>query len=323
MKIITEQELNLAADCLRDGGLVAFPTETVYGLGANALNPIAVAKIFEAKQRPTFDPLIVHISDIKQLNDLYAAPIEPLVFSLAEKFMPGPLTIVYKKSAIVPDLISSGLDTVAVRMPAHPLAHKLIALAGVPVAAPSANRFGQLSPTSYKHVAKQNMKIDYLIAGDAVDNLVGIESTVVMVENNCCTVLRPGIITVEDIAQVLPEIKVELAQHNNKISSPGLLNSHYSPLKPLFFVDDIMTELPENSGIILHNVNQTKKNAVKTIFTSESGDLLEIAANLFTSLHAMEDDDSVKQIYIERVSETGIGISIMDRLKKATYQYQA
>ena len=322
MKIITEQELNLAADCLRDGGLVAFPTETVYGLGANALNPIAVAKIFEAKQRPTFDPLIVHISDIKQLNDLYAAPIEPLVFSLAEKFMPGPLTIVYKKSAIVPDLISSGLDTVAVRMPAHPLAHKLIALAGVPVAAPSANRFGQLSPTSYKHVAKQNMKIDYLIAGDDVDNLVGIESTVVMVENNCCTVLRPGIITVEDIAQALPEIKVELAQHNHKISSPGLLNSHYSPLKPLFFVDDIMTELPENSGIILHNVNQNQKNAVKTIFTSESGDLLEVAANLFTSLHAMEDDDSVKQIYIERVSETGIGISIMDRLKKATYQYQ-
>ena len=138
MKIITEQELNLAADCLRDGGLVAFPTETVYGLGANALDPIAVAKIFEAKQRPTFDPLIVHISDVKQLNDLYASPIEPLVFRLAEKFMPGPLTIVYKKSAIVPDLISSGLDTVAVRMPAHPLAHRLIALAGVPVAAPSA-----------------------------------------------------------------------------------------------------------------------------------------------------------------------------------------
>ena len=103
MKIITEQELNLAADCLRDGGLVAFPTETVYGLGANALNPIAVAKIFEAKQRPTFDPLIVHISDVKQLHDLYASPIEPLVFRLAEKFMPGPLTIVYKKSAIVPD----------------------------------------------------------------------------------------------------------------------------------------------------------------------------------------------------------------------------
>ena len=322
MEIITEQELNVAADCLRDGGLVAFPTETVYGLGANALNPIAVAKIFEAKQRPTFDPLIVHISDVKQLNDLYASPIEPLVFSLAERFMPGPLTIVYKKSAIVPDLISSGLDTVAVRMPAHPLAHKLITLAGVPVAAPSANRFGQLSPTSYKHVAKQNMNIDYLIAGDAVDNLVGIESTVVMVENNCCTVLRPGVITVEDIAQSLPEIKVELAQHNNKISSPGLLNSHYSPTKPLFFLDKTISELPENSGIILHNVDQNKRNAVKAIFTSENGNLLEVAAHLFTSLHSMEDDDLVKQIYIERVQEAGIGISIMDRLKKATYQYR-
>ena len=321
MKIITEQELNLAADCLRDGGLVAFPTETVYGLGANALNPIAVAKIFEAKQRPTFDPLIVHISDVNQLNDLYASPIEPLVFRLAEKFMPGPLTIVYKKSAIVPDLISSGLDTVAVRMPAHPLAHRLIALAGVPVAAPSANRFGQLSPTSYKHVAKQKMKIDYLIAGDDVDNLVGIESTVAMVENNRCTVLRPGIITVEDIAKALPGIEVELAQHNNKISSPGLLNSHYSPLKPLFFVDKTMKELPENSGIILHDKKQDKLNAVKVIYSSENGNLLEIAAHLFTSLHTMEDDDKVQRIYIEPVAEKGIGISIMDRLKKATFQY--
>ncbi len=322
MKIITEEAITEAAACLRDGGLVAFPTETVYGLGANALNPLAVAKIFEAKQRPTFDPLIVHISDIDQLNQLFAAPIEPLVFELAKHFMPGPLTIVYKKSAIVSDLISSGLDTVAVRMPAHPLAHKLIQLAGVPVAAPSANRFGQLSPTSYKHVAKQKMKIDYLLAGDDIDHLVGIESTVVMVENNRCTVLRPGIITAEDISKVLPDIRVEVAQHNDKISSPGLLNSHYSPLKPLFFLDKTLTELPADSGVILHKKQDIKLNACRVIYTSEQSNLIEIAANLFTSLHEMEDDPDVKQIYIERVIEKGIGISIMDRLKKATYQYR-
>lgn len=322
MKIITEEAIQEAAACLRDGGLVAFPTETVYGLGANALNPLAVAKIFEAKQRPTFDPLIVHISDISQLNDLFKAPIELLVFRLAKYFMPGPLTIVYKKSAIVPDLISSGLDTVAVRMPAHPLAHKLIQLAGVPVAAPSANRFGQLSPTSYKHVAKQKMKIDYLLTGDDIENLVGIESTVVMVENNSCTILRPGIITAEDIAKALPDIKIEIAEHNNKISSPGLLNSHYSPLKPLCFFNKEITVLPENSGLILHRKHENILNACKVIYTSETGNLVETAANLFSSLHIMEDDDNVKQIYIEKVPEKGIGISIMDRLKKATFQYQ-
>lgn len=322
MKIITEEAIQEAAACLRDGGLVAFPTETVYGLGANALNPLAVAKIFEAKHRPTFDPLIVHISDVSQLNELFKAPIESLVFRLAEYFMPGPLTIVYKKSAIVPDLISSGLDTVAVRMPAHPLAHKLIQLAGVPVAAPSANRFGQLSPTSYKHVAKQKMKIDYLLAGDDLENLVGIESTVVMVENNSCIILRPGIITAEDLAKALPDIKIEIAEQNNKISSPGLLNSHYSPFKPLYFLNKDITVLPENSGLILHRKHEDIWNAGKVIYTSETGNLIEIAANLFSSLHTMEDDDSVKQIYIEKVPEKGIGISIMDRLKKATFQYQ-
>ena len=321
MKIITEANIAEAAACLREGGLVAFPTETVYGLGANALDAIAVAKIFEAKSRPTFDPLIVHISDINQLTQLFANPIEPLVLELAKQFMPGPLTIVYKKSAIVPDLISSGLDTVAVRMPAHPLAHQLIKLAGVPVAAPSANKFGQLSPTSYKHVAKQKMKIDYLLAGDDENYMVGIESTVVLVENNICTILRPGVITAEDIIRKLPEIELHSAVHNDKISSPGLLDSHYSPNKPLYFVDNSITVLPAGSGIILHNAKQNKRNAEVVIYTSEVGDLLETAANLFKSLHQMEDNHLVSKIFIEKVAEKGIGISVMDRLKKATFQY--
>ena len=281
MKIISQQDISEAAECLRNGGLVAFPTETVYGLGANALNSIAIAKIFEAKQRPTFDPLIVHIAEIEQLNLLFQEPIEPLVFNLAEKFMPGPLTIVYKKSAIVPDLISLGLDTVAVRMPAHSVAHRLIKLAGVPVAAPSANRFGQLSPTSYKHVAKQNMKIDYLIAADDYENLVGIESTVVLVENNCCTILRPGIITAEDILKALPNTEVKISKKNDKINSPGLLNSHYSPMKPLYFLEASMSELPESSGVILHSKLHNQINALKVFYTSDTADLIEVAANLF------------------------------------------
>lgn len=322
MKIISRQDLAEAAECLRKGGLVAFPTETVYGLGANALDSMAIARIFEAKQRPTFDPLIVHISDIEQLNLLYEKPVDPLVFRLAEKFMPGPLTIVYKKSSIVPDLISLGLDTVAVRMPAHQVAHQLIEMAGVPVAAPSANRFGQLSPTSYKHVAKQKMKIDYLIAADDTENLVGIESTVVLVERNSCTILRPGIITLDDISKALPDTEVKMAVKNDKINSPGLLNSHYSPLKPLYFLDAEANELPLFSGLILHHQAHNQLNAHKVFHTSDDGNMLEIAANLFNGLHLMEDDDQIRQIFIEPVAENGIGISIMDRLKKATYQYR-
>lgn len=320
MKIITEDKIAEAALCLRNGGLVAFPTETVYGLGANALNPIAVAGIFEAKQRPSFDPLIVHISDLSQMSLLFSAPVDPLVFELARKFMPGPLTIVYRKSAIVPDIVTSGMENVAVRMPAHPVARKLIEAAGVPVAAPSANRFGQLSPTSYLHVAKQNMDIDYLVAGDDNEHLVGIESTVVLVENGQCSVLRPGIITAQDISSALG-IPVELADHNHKVGSPGLLNSHYSPLKPLHFYND-KALLPPGSGLILHNDIQPDVQAEKIIFTSHTGNLLEVAAHLFTSLHQMEDDNSITQIYIAPVEESGIGISIMDRLKKATFQYQ-
>jgi len=321
MKIITEESLDLAAECLKNGGLVAFPTETVYGLGANALDPLAVAKIFEAKERPTFDPLIVHIASLSQLDDLYAQPIHPLVLELANRFWPGPLTIVYSKSALVPGLVTSDLDSVAVRMPSHPLAQKLLQLAGVPVAAPSANKFGQLSPTSYKHVEKQNMPIDFILAGDDSKNTVGIESTVVSVDDGICTILRPGVITAADLQNAIPGLKVNVPGKNIKLISPGLLKSHYSPLKPLYFLPKEVAELPEKSGLILHSKKKEITTTQKVIYTSETHNLLEIAANLFASLHKMEEDEGVKQIFIEAVEEKGIGIAIMDRLRKATYQY--
>ena len=323
MKIITEEALNQAAECLQHGGLVAFPTETVYGLGANALDPIAVAKIFEAKERPTFDPLIVHIASLSQLDDLYARPINPLVYELARHFWPGPLTIVHQKSDLVPGLVTSGLDSVAVRMPSHPVALKLLRMAGVPVAAPSANKFGQLSPTSYKHVEKQAMPIDFLVAGDDVAGAVGIESTVVSVDNDVCSILRPGVITAADLQKAIPGLIVNVPGKNVKLTSPGLLNSHYSPLKPLYFVTSDQMELPANSGIIVHSATANVMNANRVIRTSDNCNLLEVAADLFASLHQMEDDDEVEQIFIEKIEEKGIGIAIMDRLKKATYQYKA
>jgi L-threonylcarbamoyladenylate synthase len=206
-------------------------------------------------------------------------------------------------------------------MPSHPIAQKLIHEAGVPVAAPSANRFGQLSPTSYKHVAKQNMEIDYIIMGDDVAKAVGIESTVVAIENETCTVLRPGVITAEDIQQCIPDFEVLTPGKNIKLVSPGLLQSHYSPLKPLFYIEND-TVIPTDAGVILHKKLDEGNYANKTIFTSESGNLLEVAANLFSSLHRMEEDADVKEIYIARTTEEGIGKAIMDRLNKATFQYR-
>jgi L-threonylcarbamoyladenylate synthase len=319
MELISKDKLNIAADCLRNGGLVAFPTETVYGLGANALNPIAVAGIFEAKKRPSFDPLIVHIADAEKVYELFASPIDPLVFQLIEKFWPGPLTIVHKKSGIVPDIVTSGLNEVAVRMPSHPVALDLIRLAGIPVAAPSANLFGQLSPTTHKHVAKQKMNIDYIVTSDEKTDNVGIESTVVSVENGQCTILRPGVIIAKDIEEAIEGITVHIPGKNIKISSPGLLKSHYSPTKPLYFLTDNI-KIEEGSGVIFHSKTADQPYPV-CIYTSLTGNLLEIASNLFSALHEMEENPLVKTIYIQKVEEKGIGVAIMDRLNKATHQY--
>lgn len=318
MKIISKKDISIAAECLRSGGLVAFPTETVYGLGANALDKMAVAKIFEAKERPTFDPLIVHIHDIVQLEELFEAPINPLVYELAKHFWPGPLTIVHAKTAIVPDLVSSGLNTVGVRMPEHTIAQALLKLAGCPVAAPSANKFGQLSPTHHTHVAKQNMPVDFIIETET-ELRVGIESTVVAVNGNECTILRPGCITAHDIETYIPSAKVKVLQKNTHINAPGLLDSHYSPTKPLYFIDDEIS-FGDDCGLILHS-KRNAYNAKNVIFSSEDGNLLEVAANLFSALHTMEDNSGVKQIYIEKIEEIGIGVAIMDRLKKATFRY--
>jgi len=312
------EDIEHAARIISDGGLVAFPTETVYGLGANALNPVAVAKIFEAKERPTFDPLIVHIASLEDLKKL-TSELDEKVMILAERFWPGPLTMVLPKSDLVPDLVTSDLPTVGIRMPDHPVALELIRRAGCPIAAPSANKFGQLSPTTAAHVRKQLPHIDYILDGGKT--AVGIESTIVSVEADKCVVLRPGRITPEEIRAALPGVEVESKALNDKIVAPGLLKSHYSPKKPLFILSN-ETHLPLHSGLILHSNAETPLNATRIVRTSENKSLLEVASGLFAALHILEDDPNISQIWIEPVAETGLGVAIMDRMKKAAYQYQ-
>jgi len=316
---MNEKQIEIAAQIIRSGGLVAFPTETVYGLGANALNPIAVAKIFELKERPSFDPLIVHIASVDDLKTL-TKNADRNVIRLAEKFWPGPLTIVLPKSKLVPDIVTSGLDTVGIRMPDNEIALKLIRVANCPIAAPSANKFGNLSPVSAEHVRKQLPNVDYILDGG--NTSVGIESTIVSIEANVCTLLRPGVITISDIENALPNTFIFNAEKPDKLIAPGLLKSHYSPVKPLYIIDKKMIQIPALSGLILHGKNDFILTASKIIYTSQTFNHLEIAANLFSALHAMEDDENIKQIFIEPVPELGLGLAIMDRIKKAAYKYK-
>jgi len=313
------KSINQAAQIIKDGGLVAFPTETVYGLGANALNPFAVAKIFELKERPSFDPLIVHIASFNDLKAL-SSGINDSVMCLAKHFWPGPLTIVLPKSSIVPDIVTCGLDTVGIRMPNNSIALELIKQSNCPIAAPSANKFGKLSPVNAHHVKKQLPNVDYILDGG--NTSVGIESTIVSINGNTCQLLRPGFITLDDIEKALPNTFVFNNTKPEKLVSPGLLKSHYSPQKPLYILKEPLRNFPEFSGLILHSNKHAVYTATKVIYTSQTWNNIEISANLFAVLHAMEEDENVKRIYIEPVEEIGLGIAIMDRMKKAAYLYK-
>lgn len=316
----TEKNIKLAADKIKNGDIVAFPTETVYGLGADGLNPIAVAKIFEAKNRPTFNPLILHIFSIKQLENLVeinSSKIEKLI----NAFWPGPLTLVLPKMNTVPDIVTAGHSTVAVRMPDHPVALKLIKESGSPIAAPSANTFGFLSPTSAEHVQKQlKGKVDYILDGGKSD--VGVESTIIEVVGKNVYLLRPGGIALEKIESLVGVVEIKKADVTRP-DSPGQLLHHYAPTVPIKFLNEVDSKEIEGKKIGGLFFNE-KKSTIEFSFVkilSPAGNMREAAANLFHHLHELEVLN-LDLIVVEPIEETGLGIAIMDRLKRAANRYK-
>ncbi|PKL17515.1 MAG: threonylcarbamoyl-AMP synthase [Spirochaetae bacterium HGW-Spirochaetae-5] len=312
----TEENIKKAAEIIKNGGLVAFPTETVYGLGADALNPVAAAGIFEAKKRPFFDPLIVHIAEISHVEKIAEKP-GPKVLKLMDRFWPGPLTIVLSKKDIVPDIVTSGIPTVAVRMPVHPAALALIRAAETPIAAPSANRFGCLSPTTAEHVSSQlGDSVDMILDGGPCS--IGIESTIIKIMNNRFYLLRPGGIAPEEIEDFTGEILLSEPQ-GEKPEAPGQLPYHYSPEKQVILTDKI-TRIEERSGYLFFRSPDMSYPENRSKILSANGDLREAAANLFSHLHRLDMLD-IDKIYVERVEGSGLGVAIMDRLKKASMKY--
>lgn len=316
----TSKNIKRAAEVIKSGETVAFPTETVYGLGADGLNPTAVAKIFEAKNRPSFNPLILHIASINQLYDLVNIKSKK-VQQLVEAFWPGPLTIVLPKKEIVPDIVTAGNLTVAIRLPKHPIALKLIEAAGKPIAAPSANTFGFLSPTTAKHVEKQlGEKVSYILDGGKSD--VGVESTIIEVCEDRIYLLRPGGITIEMIEKVCGKVEVKKTDLNNP-TSPGQLQHHYAPKVPIKFLNELNEKEIKAKKVagLFFKENKTHLKFKHIEILSPRGELHEAAANLFHHLHLLESLN-VDLIIVEPVKEEGLGIAIMDRLRKATNRYR-
>jgi L-threonylcarbamoyladenylate synthase len=304
-----------AAELLGRGEVVALPTETVYGLAADATRPEAVLKIFEAKERPFFDPLIVHLPDLGWL-DRITQDRPGLVERLVERFWPGPLTLVLPRREIVPDLVTSGLSTVAVRMSAHPVFRSVASIFGKPIAAPSANRFGRISPTCARDVQSElGGRIPMIVDGGPTRH--GLESTIIAFEAGQIRILRSGPITPEDLGEFA---EVGFGFAGPKPEAPGQLKSHYAPRTPFRLL--LPNHSPQNAAsarIGFLGWKSAPEGFAATQVLSASGDLREAAATLFAKMRQL-DEMGVDQIVAEPVPEIGLGIAIMDRLRKAAAQ---
>ncbi|HHW45760.1 MAG TPA: threonylcarbamoyl-AMP synthase [Clostridiales bacterium] len=320
------EQIKTAAEILKSGGIVAIPTETVYGLAANAYNTKAIQRIFAAKGRPQDNPLIVHIAEKDTLYEL-AVDIPETAFALADRFWPGPLTIILKKSQKLPDSVTAGLGTVAIRLPSNEVARAIIKMCGFPLAAPSANLSGRPSPTSAEHVIMDLYgKIDAIVLSD--NSEVGVESTVITLASDRPRLLRPGAVTPEDLRQILPDLQIDPAvfaepEPGVKVQSPGMKYKHYSPKAKIVLVEG-------NSPDFIRFVNSKKGPGVYALCFSDDAQFLEVpyviygktadekeqASHLFSALREL-DSKSAKIAYAHAPKKDGIGLAVYNRLIRA------
>ena len=327
-----DEMLTEAGDIICCGGLVAFPTETVYGLGANALDAKACDSVFEAKMRPHDNPLIVHVLSPSDFSKYAHTENQPLLQELSHRFMPGPLTVILPKKEIIPDSVTVGLSTVALRCPSHPVARALIRVSGCPIAAPSANLSGRPSPTAADHV-KEDMdgRIPLILDGGECE--VGLESTVISLKGNEIHLLRPGFVTVEDLQQVTDRIVISPAvlsalEQGVKAESPGMKYRHYSPKAPVTMVfgkeERVLAffrkKMEEGCGILCFHEDLVKLNSSEyennVIAFGSEDDLLSQASGLFDALRRF-DSVPVTQIYARQTCQNDLGLAISNRLLRA------
>src|SRR5690554_276826 len=312
------KDINRAKQLLEEGEIIGFPTETVYGLAGNALEENTVIKIFETKNRPSFDPLIVHTGNIEQISK-YIFPIDEDLQKLADKFWPGPFTLLLKKRGVIPDLVTSGLDLVAVRVPAHPMAQELLLSLDFPLAAPSANPFGYISPTKASHVDDQlGDKVPYILDGGNCE--VGLESTIVGIEQGQTIIYRLGGTQVSDIEDVVGKVLI-LPQSSSNPKSPGMLKSHYAPRKTFILgnLEELMEKYSAEGtsfGVLSFDKDYAFSNASANFTLSKKGDFNEAAKNLFAGMRYLDEAD-ISVILAEELPEEHFGKAINDRLRRA------
>lgn len=315
---LVSKDIHKAVEILNNGDLVAIPTETVYGLAANIYDETAIKKIFELKQRPLFNPLIVHTHSISEL-DKFVSSIPEKAKLLAEAFWPGSLTLVLPKQPIIQNIVTAGKDTVAVRIPNHKTTLELLKNLDFPLAAPSANPFGSISPTRSEHVKNYfNGKLKMVLEGGSCAN--GIESTIVGFENSEPILYRLGSISIEEIENVVGNIRIKNKSENTP-SAPGMLSRHYAPNTTTFLVDDVenfIKQFPNKKvGVLLFNQTVKGENLQHTERLSIKGSMKEATANLYATLHKLDTLD-IDIIVAERFPDYGLGKSINDRLERAT-----
>ena len=307
-----------AACLLLAGEVVALPTETVYGLAGNALNPGAIAKIFAAKMRPAFDPLIVHVAGVGSIEPLVrmSGAVRHQVDQLTRRFWPGPLTLLLPRTPAVADAVTAGLETVAIRAPAHRVFRQVLQATQVPLAAPSANRFGRVSPTAAAHVmAELHGRIPLILDGGATR--LGLESTIVRPTGDHLEILRPGPITAEALHD-FGEVTYPPPAASGPVEAPGQLPSHYAPNRPVILIDrpgEVVN--PQRAALLVWGALPDNRDLPFVASLSEHRDLAEAGARLFRLLREADDRPGVDAIYVQRVPEEGLGAAIMNRLRRA------